>query len=233
MRRHDGRLHVAGRAVDVAIDPEGQLNIGGSDAARRGHVVDIGDGAEVPLQGRRHRACHDLRAGSRQLGRDEDCRDIDARQGRDRQQHERRGAARATPAVRRVVATGRWMKGAEMFTRVPRPPVRFPRPPEVCACGGDPVERQIDDRRGEQGQHLAHQQSPDDADAEGCRSSEPVPVPNMSGRAPNHGGDGGHENGAKAQQAGLVDRIARRQFLSRCATTAKSIIRMAFSSRCR
>ena len=34
MRRHDGRLHVAGRAVDVAIDPEGQLNIGGADAAR-------------------------------------------------------------------------------------------------------------------------------------------------------------------------------------------------------
>ncbi len=56
MRRDDRRLHVARRAVDVAIDAEGQLNVGVADAAGGGHVVDVGDRAEVPLERRRH-AC--------------------------------------------------------------------------------------------------------------------------------------------------------------------------------
>ncbi len=93
MRGDDGRLYVARRAVDVAIDAEGQLDVRGADAARGGHVIDVRDGAEVPLQRRRDRAGHDFRAGPRQCGRNEDRGHVDARQRRHRQQHERRASA--------------------------------------------------------------------------------------------------------------------------------------------
>ncbi len=53
---------------------------------------------------------------------------------------------------------------------------------EVLAA--DAVEEEVDDRRGEEREHLRDEQAADDGDAEGARSSEPVPVPKASGTAP-------------------------------------------------
>ena len=97
VRGGDGRLHVARRAVDVPVDAEGQLDAGGPHAAGGCHVIDIGNGAQVPLQRRRHGARHDLRTRPRQLRGDEYGRHIDARQRRHRQQVEGYPAAQRHP----------------------------------------------------------------------------------------------------------------------------------------
>ena len=136
------------------------------------------------------RARHDLGLAPGKLRRDEDGR---ARRcaAAARPAASRRPAMphSATPRVSRVVATGRAMKGAEMFTSAPlaagaglrRRLAAAPPPRSAPPCG----RSQVDHRRGEQRQHLAHQQAADDAEPSGWRSSEPVPVPNISGRAPN------------------------------------------------
>src|SRR6266702_3703655 len=88
--------------------------------------------------------------------------------------------ASTSPKVRRVVATGRFMKGAEMFMMVPS--LTLPRWGRVLrllpkAGGGgeggsfsppprQPVEDEVDDRRRVQGEDLAEDQAADDGDAE-------------------------------------------------------------------
>ena len=62
----------------------------------------------------------------------------------------------------------------------------------------------------------------------GRRSSDPVPGPERQRDAAEQRGHGGHHDGTEAQQARLVDRFVRRLALSRSASSAKSIIMMAF-----
>ena len=63
----------------------------------------------------------------------------------------------------------------------------------------------------------------------GRRSSEPMPVPSASGNAAEQRGHRGHHDRAEAQQAGLVDRLLAASCLrSRSASSAKSIIMIAF-----
>ena len=63
----------------------------------------------------------------------------------------------------------------------------------------------------------------------GRRSSAPSPMPTASGIGAEHGGDRGHHDRAEAQQARLVDRLARATCpRARSASRAKSIIRIAF-----
>ena len=93
MRCDDGRLHVPRGTVDIAVYPEGQLDVRRADAAARRHVVHIRDGAEVTLQRGCDRARHDFRARPGKLRRDEDGRYVDAGERRDRQKHECHGAA--------------------------------------------------------------------------------------------------------------------------------------------
>ena len=85
MRCGNGRLHIARRAIDIPVDAEGELNAGGADAAGGGHVIHIGNGAEMPLQWSGNGGCHDFRARAGKLRRYEYRGYIDARQGRDRQ----------------------------------------------------------------------------------------------------------------------------------------------------
>ena len=117
-----------------------------------------------------------------------------------------------------------------MFTWASPRAARRRRPaPASAQARGDAVERQIDHRRREQRQHLAHQQAADDADAERMAQFRARAGAEHQGQGAEDGGHRRHQNGAKAQQAGLVDRLARRAApRSRCATIAKSIIRMAF-----
>ena len=85
MRGGDGGLHIARGAVDIAVNAEGELNARGADAAGGGHVIHVGNGAEVAFQWSRNRGRHDFRAGAGKLRRHEYRRYVDARQGSDRQ----------------------------------------------------------------------------------------------------------------------------------------------------
>ena len=91
-RRIDGGLHVARRRIDVAVQVELHGDAGGAQLARRGHLVDAGDAAELPLQRSRHRGSHRLRTGARQRRADRDHREIDLRQRRNRKLHVGQGA---------------------------------------------------------------------------------------------------------------------------------------------
>ena len=84
-RRDDARLNVARRAVDVAIEAELQRDAGRAQRALRRHLVDVGDLAEMPLEGRRDRGRHGVGARAGHVGLNRDDRKIDLRQRRDRQ----------------------------------------------------------------------------------------------------------------------------------------------------
>ena len=85
----DRRLHVPRGAVDVAVEAELQGDLRLADRARRGHLGDVGDLAEMALERGRDAGRHRLGAGAGKLRRDLDGREIDLRQRRHRQQQER------------------------------------------------------------------------------------------------------------------------------------------------
>ena len=88
--RIDGRLHVPGRPVDVAVQVELEDDGRGAPVARRRHFRDAGDATELPLQGRRHRGGHGLRVGAGKRSGHVDGRVVHRRQRRDGKQLERR-----------------------------------------------------------------------------------------------------------------------------------------------
>ena len=97
-RRVDRRLHVARRAVDVAVEVELQGDAGRADGAARGHLGDVGDLAEMALERRRDAGRHDLRAGAGHAGAcTEMVGKVDLRQRRHRQLEERDGAGGRDP----------------------------------------------------------------------------------------------------------------------------------------
>ncbi len=93
--------------------------------------------------------------------------------------------ASASANVSSVVATGRRMKGAEMFMALSRrlggalPAAERPAP-----AGGEAVEREVDDGRGVERERLADDQPADDRDPERTPQLRPDPVPSASGSAP-------------------------------------------------
>ena len=112
---------------------------------------------ELPLERRRHRRRHGVGAGAGEQRGDDDGRVVDLRQRRDGELRGSRAMpARRRPIISSVVATGRRMKGSEMFIAWPptppglrgrsawRCPERPPAPPsaaradapEPCASGG-------------------------------------------------------------------------------------------------
>ena len=131
--------------------------------------------------------------------------------------------------VSSVVATGRRMNGAEMFMPdsgcgALRADARLRR----TRCG-QPIEGQVDDRRGVERQHLAHDQPADDGDAERAAQLAPTPRAERQRQRAQQRRHGGHHDRPEAQQAGLVDRVARATCpAARSASSAKSIIMMAF-----
>ena len=62
----------------------------------------------------------------------------------------------------------------------------------------------------------------------GRRSSAPTPLPQCKWQSPQESSEGGHHDGAETQQARLVDCIERLLVSFRSASSAKSIIMMAF-----
>ncbi len=79
-------------------------------------------------------------------------------------------------------------------------------------AGGEPVERQIDHRRGEQGEHLRHQQAADDGDAQRLAQLRAHACAQRQRHRAEQRGKGGHQNGPQPQvrrlQHGLIGRQA-------------------------
>ena len=88
----DGGLDVLCRAVDISIEVELQSDGACSERADRGHLRDARDLPELSLQRLRDRRGHGLWAGAGQLRRNLDCRELDLRQRRHRQQRKCRSA---------------------------------------------------------------------------------------------------------------------------------------------
>ncbi len=79
-RRVDRRLHFLLGDVDVEIEDELQRDDRAAKRARRRHLVQAGDLAELALERRRHRRRHHVRAGARIKRQHLNCRVIDLRQ---------------------------------------------------------------------------------------------------------------------------------------------------------
>ena len=186
----DRGLDVARGAVDVAADVELQHHLGRAHRAARGHLRDGGDGAQMPLQRRRHRGGHHFGAGARHAGADHDGGNIDIGQRRHRQQEQRakagqrqadrqqRGGDGAVDEQRdevHALSSARGCRGrAAAAARAPC--AQLPAPA---------VEIDVDHRRGEQGESWLTRSPPTIEMPRGWRSSEPMPVPTISGKAPN------------------------------------------------
>ena len=82
----DRGLHVTGGAVDVAVDVELQHDLGGIDVAARRHLGDAGNGAQMPLQRRRHAGRHGFGRSAGLGGADRDGGNVDIGQRRHGQQ---------------------------------------------------------------------------------------------------------------------------------------------------
>src|SRR5262245_2972942 len=115
--------------------------------------------------------------------------------------------AAASPKVSSVVATGRRMKGVDRLIVASWPRALGVRRAEPLR---QPVEPQIDHRRGEQGEHLAQQEPADDRDAERMAQLGADAGAEHQRQRAEHRRHGGHQDRPEAQQAGLVDRLARR-----------------------
>ena len=150
-RRIDGGLHVARGGIDVAVQIELQRDAGRAQLARRCHLVDAGDAAELPLQRSRHRRCHGLRARARQACADADHGKLHLGQRSDRQkiegqdprqQQRRRQQRRANRTV------DKW--SGDIHRLVRRPRLRGIGLP-ILYCSNllrQPVKPQIHHRRG-------------------------------------------------------------------------------------
>ncbi len=84
----DGRLHIAGRAVNIPTQVKLQGDAGGAQKTGGGHFGHARDMAKLLLQWRGHGRGHDFRAGPRQAGPDGNGGEIDLRQRGHRQQSE-------------------------------------------------------------------------------------------------------------------------------------------------
>ena len=86
----------------------------------------------------------------------------------------------------------------------------------------EPVEEQIDHRRREQGQQLADDQPADDRDAERMAQLRAGAGAEHQRQRAEERRHGRHQDRPEAQQAGLIDRFARRLALARARRRARS-----------
>ena len=82
----DGGLHVAGGAVDVAVEVElhGDASVAGAGGRR--HLVDAGDAGELALERRGDGGGHGFGVGAGKVGADGDGGELDLRERGDREQ---------------------------------------------------------------------------------------------------------------------------------------------------
>ena len=132
----DARFDIARCGFDIAVQVELQGHVGVAQGTGRGHLRDPGDMAELSFQGSGDRRGHDLRAGSGQAGRTEIVGKSTWGSGETGSTLKAMPPAMASAAVSSVVATGRRIKGAEMFTLHPPAGDGDHRPRQTSlACG--------------------------------------------------------------------------------------------------
>src|SRR5439155_7679186 len=124
--------------------------------------------------------------------------------------------ASASPIVSRVVATGRSMNGVDRFTAYSR------QGPSRRALGvehasealphrpAEAVEIEVDDRRREQRQQLAQNETADDRDAKRMAQFRSGAGPEHQRQGAEHRRHRRHHDRAETQQRCLIDRLARR-----------------------
>ena len=81
----DGRLHVLGGRVEIALQVKLQRDLRGAKNVRRHHRVQALNGRKLPLQRSGYRGSHRLGTRAGQIGEDQDSRKIHVRQVVDRQ----------------------------------------------------------------------------------------------------------------------------------------------------
>ena len=106
-RRGDRRLHVDGGAVDVPVQVELHHDVAAAGGARRGHLVDAGNGRELPLERARDRRGHRARIAARQIGADEDRRIVHVGRSLIGRTRYATTPKSAMAAISRLVAIGR------------------------------------------------------------------------------------------------------------------------------
>ena len=73
----------------------------------------------------------------------------------------------------------------------------------------EPIERQVHDGRREQRQHLRQQEPADDGNSQRPAQLTACAMPQRQRQAAEHRRQRGHEDGAEAEYAGLMDRLDR------------------------
>ena len=146
LRGVNRRLHVAGRAVDIAVKVELKNDARTAERAGGGHLIDPGNPPQRALQRGRHRRGHGLRRRAGQRGADHDHREIHLRQRRHRQQAEAEDAAQRN-GERKQNRRHRTIneEGEKLHLRL----LLTPRE-AALHIQRQAVEQQIDNRRGEQ-----------------------------------------------------------------------------------
>jgi hypothetical protein len=208
----DRRLHVARRAVDVAVEIELQDDPRRAERARRRHLGDARNEAQRALERHGDRRRHRLGARAGQRRRDRDRRQSTRGSGDTGRRRNATAPASAKPIVSSVVATGRSMKGDDNVCihgplperpRARRAAVRAARPPALQA-----IEGEIDDRRREERQHLAEDQAADHRDAERMAQLRAhAPADHQRQRAQQRGHRRHHD---RAESAAATPRRSRR-----------------------
>ena len=87
--------------------------------------------------------------------------------------------------------------------------LRCVRDGSVPQASRQPIEREVHDGSGEEGQGLAENQAADDRDAQRPAEFGARPATQGQRQAAQHGCHGGHQNGPEAQQTCLIDCIQR------------------------
>nr|GEY79798.1 hypothetical protein [Tanacetum cinerariifolium] len=190
------RLYFPGGAIDVAVHVELQNDPRRALARAAAHGVDPGNHAQGTLQRRRYAGRHDLRACTRQRGADHNDGEIHVRQRRHRQQAKAHAAQQHDRQAQQHGCHGALDEGAGER----RLGLGLPRKPAP-----QPIKVQIDDRGGEQRQHLADQQAADHDQAQWLAQLGPGAGCEHQGYRAEQRGQGGHENRPEAQQRRFID----------------------------
>ena len=176
---------------------------------------DAGDAAELALERSGYGGGHRLRAGARQAGANGDGREIDLGKRSDRKKTKgNRAGKKDRDGDER---SGDWStdKGrGEIGLRKSLPNRRgagssmgLPDVKSEAVC--QPIESQINHRRGVQSEQLAEDKSANDGDAQRTAQFGADTAADGKRQSAEERSHGGHHDGTEAQQAGFVDGVER------------------------
>src|SRR5258708_7543289 len=207
-------LNNAGGRVNVTMEMELQRNVCGAQTARRSHLSDAGDAAELPLERRSNGRGHGLGTRSRQTCSHANGWEIDLRKWSDWQEtkrnssgqknsngdqrrgdgpsDERRGEVRGK--VHLLISGGWLFDGIADVKR---------------EAASEPIECEINNRRGVKRQQLAENQAADNGDTEGPAQLRANASAERQRQAAEQRGHGGHHDGPRTKQACFIDGVER------------------------